>query len=213
MFERRDLGYVPVPPANTSPLQASRTLFVKLPGLWVQQSEASSLLSRAHPTHLGGWFLSSIILPPDPQRGHSWQLLTFEQPLGGRKFSGQFKSTGSLHKADGQRFNFLPPTPSSGCTQPGPCGRCAFLLLLLFFFNIYFGWHQVLVAAHGILLVARRLLSRCGWRLGLVVPRHATRDGTCVPCIERQILNHWTSREVLFLKSPLCFQLGSPENG
>ena len=23
-----------------------------------------------------------------------------------------------------------------------------------------------------------------------------TRDGTCVPCIERQIRNHWTTREV-----------------
>lgn len=83
MFGRRDLGYVPAPPANTSPLPASRTLFVKLPGLWVQQSEASSLLLRAHPTHLGGWFLSSIIPHPHPQPGHSRQLLTFEQPLGG----------------------------------------------------------------------------------------------------------------------------------
>ena len=37
------------------------------------------------------------------------------------------------------------------------------------------------------------------WCRGLVAPRHVgsscTRDGTHVPCIERQILNHWTTRQ------------------
>ena len=36
--------------------------------------------------------------------------------------------------------------------------------------------------------------------MGLVALRHVefsqTRDQTCVPCIGRQILNHWTTREV-----------------
>ena len=38
------------------------------------------------------------------------------------------------------------------------------------------------------------------WRTGLAPLRHVesprTRDRTCVPCIGRQILNHWTTREV-----------------
>ena len=37
------------------------------------------------------------------------------------------------------------------------------------------------------------------WRLGLVAPRHVgfsrTRDQTVVPCIDRWILIHWTTRE------------------
>ena len=36
--------------------------------------------------------------------------------------------------------------------------------------------------------------------MGLVAPRHLessrTRDGTCALCVGRQILNHWTTREV-----------------
>ena len=38
------------------------------------------------------------------------------------------------------------------------------------------------------------------WLRGLVAPQHVgssqTRDQTCVPCTGRQILNHWTTREV-----------------
>ena len=41
------------------------------------------------------------------------------------------------------------------------------------------------------------------WRLGLVAPWHVgsswTRDQTHVPCIGRQILNHWPPKKVLFL--------------
>ena len=37
--------------------------------------------------------------------------------------------------------------------------------------------------------------------MDLVAPHHVesspTRDQTCVPCIGRRILNHWTTREVL----------------
>ena len=40
------------------------------------------------------------------------------------------------------------------------------------------------------------------WCTGLVAPQHAgssqTRDGTCVPCIGRWILNHGPTREALF---------------
>ena len=36
--------------------------------------------------------------------------------------------------------------------------------------------------------------------MGLVAPWHkgssGTRDQTCVPCIDRQILNHWTTRDI-----------------
>ena len=42
------------------------------------------------------------------------------------------------------------------------------------------------------------------WHTGLVAPWHVgsswTRNQTCVPCIGRQILNHWTIREV-----PRCY--------
>ena len=38
------------------------------------------------------------------------------------------------------------------------------------------------------------------WHTGLDVPHHVessrTRDRTCVPCIGRWILYHWTTREV-----------------
>ena len=69
-----------------------------------------------------------------------------------------------------------------------------------------------LVAVHGLLIV---VASRCRaqalgirtqrlWCTGLVVPRHVessqTRDQTQVPCIGRQILNHWTTREVPYLE-------------
>ena len=46
-------------------------------------------------------------------------------------------------------------------------------------------------------------LAQFLWHRGLVVPRHLgsskTRDRTCVPCIGRLILNHWTTREALDL--------------
>ena len=49
------------------------------------------------------------------------------------------------------------------------------------------------------------------WRTGSVAPKHVessqTRDRTYVPCISRQILNHWTTRE-LYLEAPrVCWPL------
>ena len=45
---------------------------------------------------------------------------------------------------------------------------------------------------------ARRLQQL--WHMGSVALQHVkssrTRDRTCVPCIDRQTLNHWTTREV-----------------
>ena len=45
------------------------------------------------------------------------------------------------------------------------------------------------------------------WHWGLVAPQHVgpsrVRDQTCVPLTRRQILNHWTTREVPVLE---CFQ-------
>ena len=47
------------------------------------------------------------------------------------------------------------------------------------------------------------------WSMGLVAPRHVessqTRDQIRVPCIGRQILNHWTTREVLEIFVALKF--------
>ena len=75
--------------------------------------------------------------------------------------------------------------------------------------------HRFLIAAASLVgaheLWARRLQwwHRLGsraqaqelWHVVSVAPRHVgssqTRDQTRVPCIGRQILNHWTTREVL----------------
>ena len=49
------------------------------------------------------------------------------------------------------------------------------------------------------------------WCMGLVAPWHVkssrTRDGTWVPCIGRQILNPWTTREALNIFVYLCIWL------
>ena len=49
------------------------------------------------------------------------------------------------------------------------------------------------------LTLGSRALAQELWSMGLVAPWHVgssqIRDQTCVPCIARQILNHWTIRE------------------
>ena len=71
----------------------------------------------------------------------------------------------------------------------------------------------VFVAACGLSPVAGasgcRAVSRCGlrsWGMGSVaswlVESSQTGDPTCVPCIGRQILNHWTTKKVLNFLSP-----------
>ena len=66
-----------------------------------------------------------------------------------------------------------------------------------------------LLLAVAFLVLEHRLLgfSSCStrtqllWRMGLTAPLHVesswTRDWTSVPCADRQILNHWTTRKVL----------------
>ena len=96
------------------------------------------------------------------------------------------------------------------------------MIFILKFINFWLHW--VFTAAHGLsLVVARRdcsslcvdllqwrpLLQSAGSRghwlqwsqlTVLVAPQHVgsslTRDWICVPCISRQILKHWTTREV-----------------
>ena len=82
---------------------------------------------------------------------------------------------------------------------------CEWTFIYLLF---YFWLHWVFVVAHSLSLAAVNSggFCCCGahaqwlWLMGLVAPRHAessqTRDGTCVPCIVRWFLNHWTTREV-----------------
>ena len=87
----------------------------------------------------------------------------------------------------------------------------------------------LLVAGHGLLALGLKWLLPVGPVVGgavalehrlsscgtfcLAVPRHVgssrTRGWTHVPCIGRQILHHWTTREVLPLafKIYLCFQV------
>ena len=47
------------------------------------------------------------------------------------------------------------------------------------------------------LLVLGSVVVACGVVAAGHVESSRTRDGTCVPCVGRQILNHWTTREVL----------------
>ena len=81
--------------------------------------------------------------------------------------------------------------------------------------HIFICWlHWVFITRHGLSLVDREgcsSLQRAGfsycrvqapqlWHTGLVAPQHVEfsliKDQTCVPCIGRQILNHWTTQEV-----------------
>ena len=51
--------------------------------------------------------------------------------------------------------------------------------------------------------------------MGLIAPQHVgsswTKDRTCVPCIGRRILNHWTTREALspIFKSQVPHRVGA----
>ena len=60
-----------------------------------------------------------------------------------------------------------------------------------------------LIAVHGLLIVVASLVGELGLQDGqasavlLHVESPWSRDRTHVPCIDRQILNHWTTREVL----------------
>ena len=90
-----------------------------------------------------------------------------------------------------------------------------------------------LVAVHRLLLAVASLVSEHGsrasrlqwlWHVGSVVAAHGlscpgarrilwTRDQTRVPCIGRQILNHWTTRkvpEIYVLVSPTRVQIFGP---
>ena len=70
-------------------------------------------------------------------------------------------------------------------------------------YHLYFWLSQVLTVAHGIFTEAYRLLSSCGSQAhvpwGLWDLSSLTRDPVCTPCNGRQILNHWTTREILRL--------------
>ena len=58
-----------------------------------------------------------------------------------------------------------------------------------------------------IFIATRRLCSRgkCGLPHGMWELNSLTRGRTCILSIGRQILNHWTTREVP--RNPLCFVL------
>ena len=89
---------------------------------------------------------------------------------------------------------------------------CCLLLFKIFYFWLRF------VAAHGLLSSCSAWASHCSgfscgraqgsracrlqqlWPMGLVAPWHVessrSSDWTCVRCIGRWILNHWTTRQV-----------------
>ena len=73
----------------------------------------------------------------------------------------------------------------------------------------FFLLHWVFISVLRLFLV----MSRWLWHMGLDVLQcgdsSQTRNGTCVPCIGRQIRNHWTTEEIQWL----CFNwiIFSPE--
>ena len=96
-----------------------------------------------------------------------------------------------------------------------------FLLFLFLILIIYFWLHWVFVAVHGLspaaacgFLIAVASLGAehrfygtwasvvVGHRINYPVASSPSRDQTCVPCLSRQILNHWITREVL---SVICY--------
>ena len=73
--------------------------------------------------------------------------------------------------------------------------------IYIYFFNIYlFIWLHSVYFQHGGLFVGLTVFSSCGTQAWLPHGRwdlsSQTRDQTHVPCIGRQILNHWTTKEV-----------------
>ena len=54
----------------------------------------------------------------------------------------------------------------------------------------------------GPLVVVASLVACQLWHTGLAAPKHVgssqTRDQTCVPCVGRGILSHWTTKEAFF---------------
>ena len=75
-------------------------------------------------------------------------------------------------------------------------GSCFFFFFTLFIIYLFLAV-LVFVAAHGLSIVVVSgsyfSLQSTGSRCGIFQPR----DQTCVPCIERQIINHWTTGEGL----------------
>ena len=68
-----------------------------------------------------------------------------------------------------------------------------------FFFLLFIWLHWVLVVAHRIFVHHEGLFCCMAWASLLHSMwdlSFATREWTCVPCITRWILNHWTSRGV-----------------
>ena len=81
------------------------------------------------------------------------------------------------------------------------CFFTCLVVVFFFFFTLFiiylFLAVLVFVAAHGLSIVVVSgsyfSLQSTGSRCGIFQPR----DQTCVPCIERQIINHWTTGEGL----------------
>ena len=94
-----------------------------------------------------------------------------------------------------------------------PC--CLFIIIIIILILTYlfgcvsFSCSISLLCQAGSFVVVHRL-SSCGaqasLRLSMWDPSSATRDLACIPCLARQILNHWTTKEVPTLYS---FQLTS----
>ena len=97
----------------------------------------------------------------------------------------------------------------------------SYLCIYLWLGWIFVAAYQLsLVAVHGFLIAVASLVvehevwAQKSWHMGLVTPWHVgssqPRDQTNISCIGRQMLNHWTTREVLGLRSRrACWSLAS----
>ena len=133
--------------------------------------------------------------PPEKEMAtHSgtlaWKIPWTEEP-------GRLQSMGSQRVRHDWATSLTLPGKSQGVSSLPPLRDPPFEKILI---SLFVWLHWVLVMAWRIPVDAHRLLSCCGapaqlphsmWGLS-----SSTRDWTSILCIGRQILNHWTTREV-----------------
>ena len=116
----------------------------------------------------------------------------------------------SITTRSGQDFQLFHIFPKDGIinllhfSHPWGCAMVS-LWVFIFVLRFFIFWLHCrgfsLAAACGLSIAVHGLRWLC--HTGLVAPQHVessqTRDRTHVSCIGRQILNHWTFREVLSL--------------
>ena len=112
----------------------------------------------------------------------------------------------------------------SAITQTrGGWHRLFYLFYNLFFFFlcwIFIALYRIFVEAHRLLLfwnMGSRVHRLSNWGAQTSSPHSMwdlispTRDSTCVPCIGRQIFNHWSTRQVPGVEYLKCWEKKTPK--